>query len=99
MTGTGVRELVALLGEAFDGAGIEASGESQALMTNLATVAISLAGVLIFARIVKRLSLPFPAALTLTFAFLPLLCISADGSANICRCRLPKRQAVLHRSR
>ena len=41
-------------------------------LTNLASVAVSLAGVLIFARIVHRLQLPVPAALTLTFAFLPL---------------------------
>jgi uncharacterized damage-inducible protein DinB len=35
---SGVRELLLLLDEAFAGAGIEASGESQALLTNLATV-------------------------------------------------------------
>src|SRR5438552_119791 len=34
----GVRELLYLLDEAFAGRGIEGSGESQALMTNLATV-------------------------------------------------------------
>ena len=41
-------------------------------LTNLASVAISLLGVLIFARIVRRLGVPLPAAPTLTFAFLPL---------------------------
>jgi hypothetical protein len=41
-------------------------------LTNLATVAISLVGVLIFARIVRRFSLPLQAVLVLTFAFLPL---------------------------
>jgi uncharacterized damage-inducible protein DinB len=38
MARRGVRELLSLLDEAFAGAGIEESGESQALMTNLATV-------------------------------------------------------------
>jgi uncharacterized damage-inducible protein DinB len=38
MRGSGVRELLGLLDEAFAGRGIEESGESQALMTNLATV-------------------------------------------------------------
>ena len=36
---SGIETLLALMEEAFDGAGIEASDESQALMTNLATVA------------------------------------------------------------
>jgi hypothetical protein len=38
MAGGGVSELLYLLDEAFDGRGIEESGESQALLTNLATV-------------------------------------------------------------
>jgi len=40
MTGRGgIEALLGLMDEAFDGAGIEASNESQALLTNLATVA------------------------------------------------------------
>ena len=35
----GIEALLALMDEAFDGGGIEASNESQALLTNLATVA------------------------------------------------------------
>lgn len=38
MTGAGVETLLFLLDEAFEGGGIEESGESQALMTNLRTV-------------------------------------------------------------
>src|SRR5437879_13074933 len=38
MPDAGVRELVYLLDEAFAGRGIEVSGESQALLSNLATV-------------------------------------------------------------
>jgi uncharacterized damage-inducible protein DinB len=38
MAGAGVSELLYVLGEAFDGRGIEESGESQALLTNLSTV-------------------------------------------------------------
>lgn len=38
MLGRGVQELLYLLDEAFVGAGIEESGESQSLLTNLATV-------------------------------------------------------------
>jgi len=38
MSGTGVAALVYLLDEAFDGRGLEESNESQALLTNLATV-------------------------------------------------------------
>src|SRR5919206_1156020 len=38
MSRTGVRELLAILDEAFAGPGIEATGESQALLPNLATV-------------------------------------------------------------
>jgi uncharacterized damage-inducible protein DinB len=38
MTGGDVQALLFLLGEAFEGAGIEESGESQALLTNLTTV-------------------------------------------------------------
>ena len=35
---SGIETLLALMDEAFDGGGIEASNESQALLTNLATV-------------------------------------------------------------
>ena len=38
MSGTRVAELLAMLDEAFAGPGIEATGESQALLPNLATV-------------------------------------------------------------
>ena len=38
MAGAGVTELLYVMGEAFDGRGIEESGESQALLTNLSTV-------------------------------------------------------------
>lgn len=43
------------------------------LATNIATMLVSLAGVLLFARLVKRHGLPQPGLLTLTFAFTPLL--------------------------
>ncbi len=39
MSRGGIEALLALMDEAFDGGGIEASNESQALLTNLATVA------------------------------------------------------------
>lgn len=42
-------------------------------LTNAASVAVSLIGVLVFTRIVQRSAVPAPAALTLAFAFLPLL--------------------------
>jgi uncharacterized damage-inducible protein DinB len=38
MNGGDIQTLLYLLGEAFEGAGIEESGESQALLTNLTTV-------------------------------------------------------------
>ncbi|MGI8554465.1 MAG: hypothetical protein ACR2PL_27300, partial [Dehalococcoidia bacterium] len=43
------------------------------LLTNSAGLLVSLIGVLLFARIVRRLAVPHAAMLTLTFAFLPLL--------------------------
>ena len=39
MSRGGIEALLGLMDEAFDGGGIEASNESQALLTNLATVA------------------------------------------------------------
>jgi hypothetical protein len=42
-------------------------------LTNLATVAMSLAGVFCFARIIRRLSLPAGGLLTVSLAFAPLL--------------------------
>jgi hypothetical protein len=52
------------------------------LATNLATAAISLLGVYVFARIVRRLELPSPAVLTAGFAFVPLLYINSIATMD-----------------
>jgi hypothetical protein len=49
---------------------------------NLSTVAISLVGVLIFAQLVRKLSLPSRGALVLAFAFAPLLWINSTTTMD-----------------
>ena len=52
------------------------------LATNLATALISLAGVYLFARIVRHLGLPRPGLLTIGFAFAPLLFINSIATMD-----------------
>jgi hypothetical protein len=52
------------------------------IATNLATAAVSLAGVYLFARIVKLHALPEPAVLVTGFAFTPLLLINSIATMD-----------------
>jgi len=51
-------------------------------LTNISTVAIALAGVFCFAMLVKRLGLPAPGLLAVTFAFLPLLWFTSSETLD-----------------
>ncbi len=52
------------------------------IVTNLVTALVSLAGVYLFARILRRLRLPTPGLLTVGFAFTPLLFINSIATMD-----------------